>query len=378
MAWSNGACDTTTLVVRWPGSKVSCVPDLLAATAELVNIGSVSHDEGPFTDYLEGRLRNVAWLQVERLENNLVARTMLGRSQRLLLVGHTDTVPANGNATARIDGDLLWGLGSADMKSGLSVFLHLAETVPTPSVDVTYVFYECEEVAAKFNGLTKLFGTRPDLLAGDAAVLGEPTNAAIEAGCQGTLRAELCVSGRRAHTARAWMGRNAIHRLGLVLDRISSYEGRRPTIDGCTYREAIQAVRIEGGVAGNVVPDRATLTLNHRFAPDRTLDQALDALRAVIGDDVLADDATLTLVDAAPGAPPSLRHPLIRGLAQRVGTAPTAKLGWTDVAFFAAHGTPAVNFGPGDPTIAHTAAEHVTRRDIEAAHAALRGLITEE
>jgi succinyl-diaminopimelate desuccinylase len=350
--------------------------DLLKATADLVDIASVSHNEGPITDHIEARLRAVPWLEVTRIDHNLVARTSFGHSQRLILAGHTDTVPVNDNATARIEGDVLYGLGSADMKGGLAVFLALAETVRAPTVDLTYVFYECEEVSAVHNGLKKLLAERPELVAGDAAILGEPTEAIIEAGCQGTMRATLTLGGARAHTARPWMGRNAIHRMGQVLGRLSAYEGRRPVIDGCEFRDAIQAIRIEGGVAGNVVPDRATVSINHRFAPDRTIAQATAHLRSVIGEDILDDDATFEVVDAANAAAPSLTHPLFASLAHRVGTPPRAKLGWTDVAFFAAQGIPAVNFGPGDPTIAHTKNELVHRHEIERAYAVLHALIS--
>jgi succinyl-diaminopimelate desuccinylase len=350
--------------------------DLLAATAALVDIASVSHNEGPITDHIEARLRAASWLDVTRIDNNLVARTNFGHGQRLILAGHTDTVPVNENATARIEGDVLYGLGSADMKSGLAVFLELAETVSNPTVDLTYVFYECEEVSSVHNGLKKLLAQQPDLVRGDAAILGEPTEAIIEAGCQGTMRAELCVGGVRSHSARPWMGRNAIHRIGTVLQRLSDYEGRRPIIDGCEFREAIQAVKIEGGVAGNVVPDRATLTINHRFAPDRSIEEATQQLRDVIGQEILSDDATFTVVDAANAAAPSLTHPLLAGLAARTNQPPRAKLGWTDVAFFAAQGIPAVNFGPGDPTIAHTKGEFVQRHEIEHAFDVLRALIT--
>ena len=350
--------------------------DLLARCAELVDIPSVSHHEAAITDHIEETLQDVAWLEVTRVANNVVARTSLGRASRLVLAGHTDTVPPNGNERARVEGDRLWGLGSADMKAGLTVFLELARTVAEPAVDVTYVFYECEEVASRYNGLRKLLDERPDLLAGDAAVLGEPTSARIEAGCQGYLRAEVALAGERAHTARPWMGRNAIHRLGALLTRLEGYEGRQPVIDGCRFREALQAVKVEGGIAGNVVPDRATVHLNHRFAPDRTTEEALAHVRAFVGDAV--DDSagdTFELLDASAPAPPSLTHPLLAELARRVGHPPAAKLGWTDVSFFAARGIPATNFGPGDPTLAHTAGEFVDRAELEAVNDVLRGLL---
>ena len=351
--------------------------DLLQLTAELVDIPSVSHDEAAITDHLEAELRKVPWLTVDRHANNVVARTQLGLDQRLILAGHTDTVPVNDNAGARIEGDTLWGLGSADMKAGVAVALELARTVEQPAVDVTYVFYECEEIAAEFNGLLKLFRERPELLEGDAAILGEPTDARVEAGCQGTLRAAFTFAGARAHTARPWMGRNAIHRLGAVLERLAAYDERRPVLNGCEFREALQAVAVDGGVAGNVVPDRAVLTLNHRFAPDRTLDEALAHVREIMGGDL--DEAAgdrVELLDHSAAAPPSLDHPLLAALVEHTGEPPKAKLGWTDVAFFAARGIPAVNFGPGESTLAHTRDERVERHQLEATHAALQALLT--
>ena len=348
--------------------------DLLRATAELVDIASPSLGEGPFADQVEGWLREVPWLTVERHQDNVVARTELGRPQRLVLAGHLDTVPANDNERARVEGDVLWGLGSADMKGGLAVFLELARTVDEPVCDVTYVFYAAEEIAAEHNGLRQLFADRPELVAADAAILGEPTDGCVEAGCQGTARVEIEVRGQRAHTARPWKGRNAIHRLGPMLESLASYEARQPTIDGCTYREAMQAVLVEGGVAGNVVPDRATLVVNLRVAPDRTIEEAVGDLRARMSP-WLEDGDGFRVVDEAPPAPPSLGHPLLAPLVES-GVPVRAKLGWTDVARFAEHGIPAVNFGPGDSSVAHMRDEHVPRASLERVHAVLHRLLT--
>ena len=344
--------------------------DLLDLTASLVDIPSVSHDEEAITDHLEELLAPVPWLQHTRVGNNLVCRTELGRSQRLVLAGHTDTVPANENEKARIDGDVLWGLGSADMKAGVAVLAELARTVADPRVDVTYVFYECEEIDARFNGVSRLFRDRPDLVHGDAAVLAEPTGARVEAGCQGTMRVEVGIAGLRAHSARAWLGRNAIHRLAPLLTTLSTYSGRRIELDGCEYREGLQAVSVSGGVAGNVVPDQALLTLNHRFAPDRTVGEAEAHIREVVG-----EVDSFEVVDAAPAATPSLDHPLLTALVQATGRPPQGKLGWTDVARFSAQGIPATNFGPGDPNVAHRADERVSRVEIEAVYRVLRRLI---
>lgn len=347
--------------------------DLLARTAQLVDIASPSLDEGAFADFVEGELRSVPWLDVHRVGHNVVARTQLGRGRRLVLAGHLDTVPANGNETARIDGDTLWGLGSADMKGGLAVFLELARTISEPVDDVTYIFYVAEEIAAEHNGLLALFRERPDLVEGDVAILGEPTDGWLEAGCQGTARLRITLHGVRSHTARPWKGRNAIHRLGAVLAAISTYEPREPVIDDCAYREAIQAVFVDGGVAGNVVPDRASLTVNLRIAPDRTVDEAIEAFVVLLGEAIEAADE-IEVVDRASPAAPSLRDPALARLIE-AGIPARAKLGWTDVARFAEHGIPAVNFGPGDPTVAHMADEHVHRDSIERVHAALAALL---
>ncbi|MBA3653148.1 MAG: succinyl-diaminopimelate desuccinylase [Actinobacteria bacterium] len=349
--------------------------DLLARCAQLVDIPSVSHDEAAITDFIESELRAVPWLTLDRVDHTLVARTTFGRDRRIILAGHTDTVPANNNDRARIDGDVLWGLGSADMKSGVTVLLELARTVDAPLVDVTYIFYECEEVASQHSGLLKVEKARPELLAGDAAVLAEPTSARIEAGCQGAMRVAVTMTGERAHTARPWMGTNAIHRLAGVLERVAAYKERRPVLNGCEFREALQAVHVEGGVAGNVVPDRAVVTINHRYAPDRTTDEAFEHVRSVVADALGPNDA-VELRDAAAPAPPALDHPLLADLVARVDAPPMAKLGWTDVSFFANRGTPATNFGPGDPNVAHSANEHVQRQEIERVHAALEGLLT--
>lgn len=350
--------------------------DLLELTAELVDIPSESFAEAELATIVDERLRRVPWLTVERVGDNVVARTELGRSHRLLLGGHFDTVPANGNAGARIEGDTLWGLGSTDMKSGLAVMIALAETISEPAIDVTYLFYAREEVAFEHSGLRELFGERPDLCQADLALLGEPTLGIVEAGCQGTMRFRIELAGARSHTARPWMGRNAIHRLGAVLRILEDYEAREPVIDGCRYREALQAVFVEGGVAGNVVPDSAVVTINHRVAPDRTIAEAQNHLRALF-EPVLEEGDRIVFTDGAPPAPPGLFNPLLAALVGRYDLQVEAKLGWTDVSFFHEHGVPAANFGPGDATLAHTADERVERVAIEACYQLLARMLTE-
>jgi succinyl-diaminopimelate desuccinylase len=354
----------------WEFRSLAQVIDLLDLAAELVDIPSESHHETAIADHFESRLATASHLRVERVGDNVVARTELGHAHRLVIAGHLDTVPANENLGARIEGDRLYGLGACDMKGGLAAQLATAIEVADPAVDVTYVFYAGEEVAARYNGLLHLFRDRPDLVEGDVALLGEPTSAVIEAGCQGTLRARVTYRGKRAHTARPWMGRNAIHRLGAVLSRLSGYEGRRPVIDGCEYHEAIQAVFVEGGVAGNVVPDEAVLTVNLRYAPDRTPAEAEAHLAEQIG-----DNDGFEITDHSIAAAPTLTHPLLAALINRNQLAVKAKLGWTDVARFAEHGVPAANFGAGDASISHTRDEFVERHEIETVHAALADLL---
>ena len=348
--------------------------DLLERTAALVAIPSESFEEQQITQVIEDELRALPHLEVTRVGDNLVARTMLGRSTRVVLAGHTDTVPANGNATPRIEGDVLWGLGSADMKAGLAVMLELARAHPEPAVDVSYVFYAREEVATLHSGLGELFEQRPDLLEGDVAVLGEPTDGEIEAGCQGAMRFRITLRGARAHIARAWMGRNAIHRLGPLLVAIDAYVPRQPVILGCTFHEALQVVGVSGGRAGNVVPDEVTIELGHRFAPDRSSAEAEAHVRSVL-EPLLEPGDLVELVDVSAAAYPAVEHPCIAALIERHSMTVRGKLGWTDVARFAERGVPAVNLGPGDSTLAHNADERVERDGLERTFAALDDLL---
>ncbi len=334
-------------------------------TARLVDIESMSGAERRLADAIAGALRPLPHLTVSRDGNAVVARTDLGRSQRVVLAGHIDTVPVAGNVPSRVAGGRLYGCGSSDMKSGVAVQLRLAALVTEPAMDVTYVFYDCEEIESERNGLLRLSRTKPELLAGDFAVLLEPTDGIVEGGCQGTLRAEVTVSGERAHSARSWMGKNAVHEAARVLEVLRAYQPRRPEVDGLAYREGLNAVGISGGVAGNVIPDECVVTVNFRFAPDRTAEQAADHVREVFG------EWQVMITDVASGARPGLRHPAAASFVAATGGTPRAKLGWTDVARFDALGIPAVNFGPGDPLLAHTRGEHVWLAAVSGCEASL-------
>jgi succinyl-diaminopimelate desuccinylase len=327
--------------------------DSAVLTASLVDVESVSGDEADLAALIERALRRLPHLSVHSDGNTVVARTSLGRPQRVVVAGHIDTVPIAGNLPSRRENGLLYGCGSCDMKSGVAVALRLADRLTQPRPDVTYVFYDCEEVEAERNGLLRVSRNRPDLLQGDFAVLMEPTGALIEGGCQGTMRAEVTTRGKRAHSARSWMGSNAIHTAGGILDLLRSYQPREPEVDGLIYHEGLNAVGISGGVAGNVIPDECTVTVNYRFAPDRSEEAAVAHVREVFA------GYEVEITDSAPGARPGLDHPAAAPLLAAVAGTPRAKFGWTDVARFALLGMPALNYGPGDPMLAHSPDEHV-------------------
>ncbi|HEY5334588.1 MAG TPA: succinyl-diaminopimelate desuccinylase [Mycobacteriales bacterium] len=341
--------------------------DPVALTRAVVDVPSVSGDETQLADLVAAAL-DAAGLTVERAGNNLVARTHLGRDRRVLLAGHLDTVPIADNVPSRTADGRIYGCGTSDMKSGLAVLLHLAATVREPTSDVTVIAYDCEEVEAARNGLATLARDHRDWLDADLAILMEPTNAAVEAGCQGTLRVRLAADGRRAHSARSWLGDNAIHHLAAPLAVLEAYEPRSVEIDGCTYREGLNAVGIAGGVAGNVVPDEAELVVNFRFAPDRSVEQAYQHVVGVLG--------PVTLTDASEGALPRLDQLAAAAFITATGTTPVAKYGWTDVARFAALGIPALNYGPGDPNLAHTREESVDIAQIRTCTDLLRAYLT--
>ena len=336
----------------------------------------MSHNESDLADAVQADLERARWLHVERMGDTVVARTELDLPARVVIAGHLDTVPGD-HRPAIIEGDELWGLGAADMKGGLAVMLALAVTVADPALDVTYVFYPCEEVGNLHNGLRILASERPDLLVADAAVLGEPTAGLVEGGCQGTLHVVVHVHGARAHTARPFTGVNAIHRCARLLVRLGSYEPRRVVLDGCEYAEQVQAVGIAGGIASNVVPDDVTVKVNFRFAPDRGAGEAVEEVERLLGE-ALDPDAgdTLEVLEVAPGAPPSLEQPILARLVAASGGRPRAKVGWTDVATFFANGVAAANFGPGDPLLAHTANEHVSRAELEHVYDVLATVIS--
>jgi succinyl-diaminopimelate desuccinylase len=335
------------------------IVDLLRA---ITDVESVSGNERALADLVEGALRALPHLEVVRDGDAVVARTHLGRAERVVIAGHLDTVPVADNLPSSrkvVDGeDRVYGRGTCDMKGGVAVQLAVAATVPEPVRDITWIFYDHEEVDAERNGLNRLSRTHPELLAGDLAVLMEPTGAAIEGGCQGTLRVAVRTSGVAAHSARAWLGSNAIHHAGEILRRLAAYSPAQVPVDGLLYREGMNAVAITGGIAGNVIPDRCEVVVNYRFAPDKDKAAAVGEVRK------LFDGYEVELLDIALGARPGLDRPAAQAFAAAVGGAPRPKYGWTDVARFSALGIPAVNFGPANPNQAHADDEHCRVDDL--------------
>ncbi|MFJ4902284.1 MULTISPECIES: succinyl-diaminopimelate desuccinylase [unclassified Streptomyces] len=345
-----------------------------ALTARLVDFPSVSGEEKDLADAIETALRTLPHLTVERYGNNVVARTDLGRAERVLLAGHIDTVPIADNVPSRLDADgLLWGCGTSDMKSGVAVQLRIAATVPEPNRDLTFVFYDNEEVAAHLNGLGHIADAHPDWLAADFAVLLEGSNGEVEGGCQGTLRVLLRTEGERAHSARSWMGSNAIHGAAPILARLAAYEPRKPVIDGLEFHEGLNAVRIEGGVANNVIPDACTVVVNYRYAPDLGPDEALAHVHEVFAGCGVAE---FVVDDHSGAAMPGLSHPAAKAFMDAVGGTARPKFGWTDVSRFGSLGVPAVNYGPGDPILAHKRDEHVAVERITHCEERLRSWLT--
>jgi succinyl-diaminopimelate desuccinylase len=340
--------------------------DVVDLTRTICDIPSVSGDEKALADAVESALRALPHLEVLRDGDAVVARTSLGRPTRVVYAGHLDTVPIADNLPTVLDGDILRGRGTVDMKAGVAVMLKLA-LLDAPRHDLTFVFYDHEEVAAKLNGLGRLVRNHPEWLAGDFAILGEPSDGTVEGGCQGTMRVKITVPGVAAHSARSWKGSNAIHSAGAVLDVLRAYMPRQPVVEGLRYHEGLNAVKIEGGIAGNVIPDLCTVYVNHRFAPDRDVTDAEAHLREVFA------GFEVEVVDAAPGARPGLDKPAAKEFVELVGREPQAKLGWTDVSRFAGLGIPAVNYGPGDPLQAHTDGEHVPVPEIRRTLEVLQG-----
>jgi succinyl-diaminopimelate desuccinylase len=353
--------------------KLNLLGDVAELTRQLVDIESVSGNEAEIADAIEQALKQLSHLSLTRDGNAIVATTSLGRSQRVVIAGHIDTVPVADNLPSKLMSfereQVIWGRGSVDMKAGVAVMLKLAAEIIEPAFDVVWVFYDQEEIEASKNGLGRLVRNHPELIKGNFAILCEPTASTIEGGCNGTMRIEIELSGIKAHSARPWMGSNAIHKLGGVLNVLNCYIPEEIEVDGLVFRESLNAVLVTGGIAGNVIPDSATVTLNYRFAPSRSVEDATEYLRTLL------PDITFTVVDSAAGAKPGMNSPEAQAFVAAVKTSVGPKYGWTDVARFSQMGIPAVNYGPGDPNKAHADDENVPASQIYACEAGLRNFL---
>jgi len=344
--------------------------NLLALFRAVVDIESVSRDEARLADEVEATLGGLDHLEVLRDGNAVVARTNLGRPERVIIAGHLDTVPVAGNLPSQVSdgpgGVIVHGRGTADMKGGVAVMLWLARLLDEPARDVTWIFYDCEEIDVASNGLGRLVANHPDWVTGASlAVLMEPTSALIEGGCQGTMRFDITTTGVAAHSARSWLGHNAIHDMAEVVDRVREFDCGEVEVDGLVFREGLNATMIQGGLAGNVIPDSCEVQINYRFAPDKTADEALALMTRWF------DRWTLNVLDLSPAARPGLDEPAAADFVAAVGGEPRPKYGWTDVARFSSLGIPAVNFGPADSGKAHAVDEFCPLSDLDACAAAL-------
>lgn len=343
--------------------------DVVVLTAAVCDIPSPSGEETALADAIEEALAALPHLTVDRDGDAVVARTNLGRARRVVIAGHIDTVPIAQNVPSWLEGEVLWGRGTVDMKGGVAMALHLAATLTEPTWDVTWVFYDHEEVDAELNGLGRIARLHPEWLAGDFAILGEPTAAQVEGGCNGTLRVEVRTKGVAAHSARPWMGENAIHKAAGILAALDAYEAQEVEVDGLVYREALSAVKIAGGLVLNSVPDACAVTVNYRFAPSKSIADAVAHVREVL------PGYEVVVMDAAAGARPGLDSPAVQEFLAAVrahtGGEVGPKYGWTDVARFSELGIPAVNFGPGDALLAHADDERCPVAQIRACTEAL-------
>lgn len=348
--------------------------DLVELAARYVGIPSVSGEERALADEVEATLRSAPALDVTRIGDNVVARTTGSRRHRVVVAGHLDTVP--GDQGVAVDDGTVTGLGACDMKGSVAVMVALAVSGQRRGSELTWIFYAREEVARVHSGLLELAAAAPELLDGDVALVCEPTSTHVEAGCQGVARLRLELRGERAHTARPWRGRNAIHRLAGPIAAVAAYVPRAVELDGVTYTEQLQAVAVGGGVSDNVVPDLATLTVSQRVAPDRRAEDAVVELRDTFAP-YMADGDAIEVLDVVDPAPPHLDDPVLARLVELSGRAPRAKLGYTDVATFARLGLPAANFGAGDPELAHHRGEFVHADDLQRCFDVLSALLAE-
>jgi succinyl-diaminopimelate desuccinylase len=336
---------------------------LAETLAWLVDIPSETGNEQAIQQAIATRLAGAG---VTPIQDSLVVGEP-GRG-KVLLAGHTDTVPLQGVVGARIEDGRLHGLGATDMKGGLAVMIHLLEDLGTDRV--VGVFYAGEEGPIMGNQLAAVLEATPDLVGVEAAIVMEPTNRELHAGCQGSVNARVWFEGEAAHSARPWLGVNAVTRAGEFLTRMGSLQPELHPVEGLPFKEVISVTRAQGGVANNIIPSRFELNVNYRFSPDRTIEAATERLA-----EVCAGSDGFEITDTAPAAYPEASHPLFVALARAASAEIGHKQGWTDVAQLAQWGVPAVNFGPGETALAHKPGESVALDDLDWAHRALQTVL---
>lgn len=339
---------------------------LFELTKDLIQINSVSGNEKQLVDKLENHLKSFSHLKLTRISNTLVAECKKPETAQIILAGHVDTVPPASNETVKIVGNTLYGLGACDMKGGIAVMIKLAESAKDFNVSTRFIFYESEEVEINKNGLQLLSRRQPELLKADGAILLEPTNSQLELGCQGVLLFNIQVKGVKAHAARPWKGVNSITRAPKIIESVKSFPKKKVMLEGVCYKESLEPVKFNSGSATNVIPDLAEITLSYRFAPDKSADIAqaeiFSHFKHVL-DNSLGDN--IVILEARNGAYPASKSGIFKQLFELTSNKVSAKLGWTDVAFFSENQTVAVNFGPGDPQLAHSPDEKLEKGELE-------------
>jgi succinyl-diaminopimelate desuccinylase len=334
---------------------VSLADRLASRALELVDIPSESRDEARLAAHALSVLRD-GGVEARDAGDCCILAGVTARDDRplVLLAGHLDTVPAQGNRPGTRDADAVHGLGAADMKGALAVMLELALARPAATVDLGYVLFPREELPFGESSLTPLLEREPGLREADLVVVMEPTANAIHAGCLGNVNATWTFHGRSGHSARPWLADNAIHRAAEGIRAVAQVEPIPHDFDGLRFTEVVSVTRIAGGIAGNVIPGEAVATVNYRYAPGRSAADAEAWLR-----ELCEPYGTVVIEGNAPSAPVAVGNPLAQRLIATGDLAVEAKQAWTPVAEFAAAGVDAVNFGPGDPAQAHAREEHV-------------------
>jgi succinyl-diaminopimelate desuccinylase len=334
----------------------------------LVDIPSDTGQESEICTAINDRLSG---LPSTRVGNSLVVGEPVGDRPLILLVGHLDTVPSQGQGPSRVDGGRLFGLGACDMKGGLAVMIHLLEDPGQRSFGVAGIFYAGEEGPAAGNELARVLDEVGWLRSAHFGVVLEPSDGELQVGCNGVINAVVRFHGRAAHSARPWLGENAITKAGDWLAAMHRRQPRDVVIQGLVYQEVVSVTRASGGVANNVIPAAFEANVNCRFTPDQTVEEAVAMLRVECRD---ADE--LEIVDSAPAGPVDTGHPFVARLVEATGAPFAAKQGWTDVARLGEFGIPAINYGPGETALAHRPDESIDLGDLDRAIEGLRSALS--